>query len=123
MKCPDCSRHWEYGPGEVDWYQARNWIPPMRCRECRELRRAGRAPNEGRRLVGAVTTLVEDRGYAFLRDQLGRAYFVRLEQVAIEAMPLRPGDRVTFVPGPTPPGRAAPRCPRALSVRSYRGEA
>jgi len=38
----DCGRPFTLGEGEVQWYEAKGWPLPKRCKECRKKRREAR---------------------------------------------------------------------------------
>lgn len=114
VTCRDCGRAWSYDAGELEWYHGKGYVPPKRCRDCREHRRRSAKAVERDRLVGTVTAVRDERGFGFIRGSGGDEYFVRLCDVAFEALPLRIGDMVTFIRGV----HASGSHPRAISVRA-----
>jgi hypothetical protein len=39
IRCMDCQREFEFSASEAAFYQARNFDPPKRCKDCRYARR------------------------------------------------------------------------------------
>lgn len=44
--CKDCGKEFDFTPGEQEFYTQNNLKDPVRCKECRDKRKAERAARE-----------------------------------------------------------------------------
>ena len=107
--CPDCWHPYEPDAFERAWYEARDLVPPRRCKPCRAARHEQRAQEV--RLDGIVESFARGAEYGFIIGAPdGAEYFFRASDVPASEGTLVAGDAVTFCVGVRssgPHGRAS----------------
>lgn len=99
--CRDCEQRFTV---DVRWYAKKGFSPPVRCGDCRRVRRQAR-------IRGVVQWFDVVRGHGEIAaEPTGRLYFVTRDDVVGQAMNLRTGMRVKFLPVES--GRRGPRAYR-----------
>ena len=53
IKCKDCGGNFIYTAGEQEFFQAKGFSEPVRCKPCRDMRKAQRTEDRGGEPSGA----------------------------------------------------------------------
>lgn len=48
LTCKDCGKEFDFTAGEQEFYEKNNFTQPMRCKECRDAKKAARSNNSNR---------------------------------------------------------------------------